>query len=175
MHKSTHNPVKTGNSDLLLLEEFLFKHIGIVIENLKVEKESVEYAAAEFTVKGHLVKYREAKITPTKIGQFVTFWKLIGKGPIMPYQSLDLFDFLVVSVRAGNHVGQFEIKKKVLCEKGIVSTDKKEGKRAMRVYPPWDKTDNPQARKTQCWQLEWFIDFSENVEVNLARLGDFFK
>ena len=175
MRNTTDDPLKTPKANLLAVEELLFKPLGLVIENLKVEKESADYGAAEFTVNDHLVKYRQAKITPTKIGQFVTFWKRIGKGPIMPYQSLDLFNFLVVSVRTENHFGQFVFPKKILCEKGIVSTEQKEGKRAMRVYPPRDKTDNPQARKTQSWQLEWFIDFSENVEVNLARLGDFFK
>ena len=32
---------------------------------------------------------------------------------------------------------------------GFASQDGKGGKRAMRVYPPWDITDSPQAKKTQ--------------------------
>ena len=175
MHNTTHDQLKTGTADLFLVEEFLFKPLGFAIENLRAEKESADYAAAEFTLNGNFIKYRQAKITPTKIGQFVTFWKRIGKGPIMPYQSDDLFDFLIVNVRDENRLGLFVFPKKVLCDKGIVSTNEKEGKRAMRIYPSWDKTDSPQAIKTQKWQLEWFIDFSENVDVDLSRVAGFLQ
>jgi hypothetical protein len=66
-------------------------------------------------------------------------------------------------VRAENHFGQFVFPKAVLGEKGIVSCNGKEGKRAMRIYPPWDIADNSQAKKTQAWQLQYFIKFSENI------------
>ncbi|WP_213105748.1 MepB family protein [Candidatus Protochlamydia amoebophila] len=52
----------------------------------------------------------------------------------MPYDFNDSFDSLVVSVRAENHLGQFVFPKTVLCEKGVVSCNEKEGKRAIRVY-----------------------------------------
>lgn len=80
----------------------------------------------------------------------------------MPYDFNDSFDFLVVSVRAENHLGQFVFPKTVLCEKGVVSCNGKKGKRAIQVYPPWDKTDNSRAKKTQIWQLQYFIKFSEH-------------
>ena len=51
----------------------------------------------------------------------------------------------------------------------ILSSSKKEGKRAMRIYPPWDKTDNSQAKKTQAWQLQYFIKFSER-NFDFARI-----
>ena len=148
--------------DLLLAEDLVYKSSGLILENLKIEDESAEYGASEFTIKNRSVKFRVGKITPTKVGQFVTFWKRIDKGPILPYAFTDSFDFLVVSVRSENHFGQFVFPKTVLCEKGIVSCHGKEGKRAMRVYPPWDKADNPQAKKTQAWQLHYFIKFSDN-------------
>lgn len=66
-------------------------------------------------------------------------------------------------MRAENHFGQFVFPKAVLCEKGIVFCNGKEGKRAMLIYPPWDKADNSQARKTQAWQLQYFIKFSEDI------------
>lgn len=145
------------------LENF-YKASGYSIKNLKNEPESAEYGAAEFTLNDRRIKFRVAKITPTKIGQFVTFWKRSGKGPIAPYHEDDLFDFLVVCVHSGEHFGQFIFPKQVLCEKGIVSTNDKEGKRAMRVYPPWDITDNAQAKRTQKWQLEWFIETPDQLE-----------
>lgn len=164
----------TPHADLLLLEQLVCKPLGLVIKSLIAEKESADYGASEFTIDNRRIKFRVAKITPTKIGQFVTFWKRIGKGPIQPYDLNDPFDLLIVSVRAENHFGQFVFPKKVLCEKGIISTDEKEGKRAMRVYPPWDKADNPQARKTQAWQLKWFIEVHDKKDIDLARVKDLF-
>lgn len=154
-------------NDLQLIEQQVYKPNGYIIRNLKAEHESQEYGAAEFTLDNLRIKFRAAKITPTKIGQFVTFWKRPGKGPISPYSDKDPFDLLIVSVRSENHFGQFIFPKRVLCEKGIVSTEEKEGKRAMRVYPAWDAADNPQAKRTQKWQLEWFI---ENQHVDHSRL-----
>ena len=88
----------------------------------------------------------------------MTFWKRIGPGPISPFDITDPIDFFIVSVRTPHHFGQFVFPKKVLCEKGIVSTPEREGKRAMRVYPPWDVADNPQAKRTQAWQLRYFLE-----------------
>lgn len=153
---------KMIHPDLLLTEDLIYKPSGLVFENLKIEDESVDYGAAEFTINNQSIKFRVGKITPTKVGQFVTFWKRLGKGPILPYDFNDSFDFLVVSARAENHFGQFIFPKAVLCKKGIISSSEKEGKRAMRIYPPWDKADNSQAKKTQTWQLQYFIKFSEH-------------
>lgn len=147
--------------DLLLIEKFVYKPLGLVLQNLKMEEESAEYGAAEFTMDQRSIKFRTGKITPTKIGQFVTFWKRIGNGPIQPYDFNDPFDILVVSARSEQQFGHFVFPKTVLCEKGIVSTDRKEGKRAMRIYPPWDKAESAQAKKTQAWQLPYFIEFSD--------------
>jgi hypothetical protein len=153
-----------SHQDLLLAEDLVYKPSGLIIQNLKIEDESADYGASEFTIKNCFVKFRVGKITPTKVGQFVTFWKRIGgEGPIFSYEFTDSFDFLVVSARAENHFGQFVFPKVVLCEKGIVSCNGKEGKRAMRIYPPWDKADNSQAKKTQAWQLQYFIKFSEDI------------
>lgn len=160
---------KLFHPDLLLAEDLVYKPAGLRLQNLKTEDESEDYAACEFTISEHSVKFRVAKITPRKVGQFVTFWKRVGEEPILPYEFDDSFDFLVVSVRAENHFGQFVFPKAVLCEKGIVSCDGKEGKRAMRVYPSWDEAESTQAKKTQAWQLHYFIKFSEEI-VNSSRM-----
>lgn len=167
--------IKTLHPDLLLAEQLVYKPCGLVIRNLKAEDESADYGAAEFTIDNRRIKFRVGKITPTKVGQFVTFWKRIDKGPIAPYDFNDPFDLLVVCVRAENHFGQFVFPKMALCEKGIVSTDQKEGKRAMRIYPPWDKTNNSQARKTQHWQLEYFVETSEQLPFDFARVQYLFE
>jgi len=99
----------------------------------------------------------KAKITPKKIGQFVSIWKRIGNGPTLPHDVTDNFYYLVVQVEKDNHRGQFVFPKEVLVQKEYVSQHGKGGKRGMRVYPPWDTVDNPQAQKTQTWQLLYFV------------------
>jgi hypothetical protein len=44
---------------------------------------------------------------------------------------------LILFTKARRRFGQF-ISRLVLAEQGIISTHLKEGKRGMRVYPPWD-------------------------------------
>ncbi|MDR0329875.1 MAG: MepB family protein [Rickettsia sp.] len=39
----------------------------------------------------------------------------------------------------------------------------------MRVYPPWDIVINKQAKKTQAWQLEYFLEIPRNKPINYAR------
>ena len=154
-------PLTTIHVDLLWVKTEVYDKIGILAQDIKIENESTDYGAAEFIIENQSIKFRVAKITPTKIGQFVTFWKRIGNGAIQPYDYNDSFDLLIVTVRDANQFGQFIFPKKVLYEKGVLSYGNKEGKRAIRVYPPWDKTDSLQARKTQAWQLKWFIQFPE--------------
>ncbi len=144
--------------DLIKVKTHVYDPNGLNVRNLKLDNESAEYGAADFTIHNQNIKFRVAKITPTKIGQFVTFWKRIDKGPITPYAYQDPFDLLIVNVQTETHFGQFVFPKKILCEKGIISTEEKEGKRAFRVYPAWDKAENPQAKKTQVWQLEYFVE-----------------
>lgn len=153
---------KRVHPDLLSAEDLIYKPSGLFLQNLKIEDEGAGYGAAEFIINNYSIKFRVGKITPTKTGQFVTFWKRLGNGPILPHDFNDSFDFLVVSVRAENHFGQFVFPKAVLCEKGIVSCNGKGGKRAMRIYAPWDKADNSQAKRTQVWQLQYFIKFTEH-------------
>ena len=113
-------------------------------------------------------KFRTAKTTPTKIGQFVTLWKRVEGGPIQPFDVADPFDLVVVSVRTLAHFGQFVFPKTVLYEQGIVSKDGNGGKRGIRVYPPWDKADNKQAKKTQQWQLLYFFEIYPDQQMDVA-------
>lgn len=140
----------------------IYDLLGWKCENIKEDTESKEYGACSFEVNGKKIIFRMGKITPTKIGQFVTFWKRIGKGPIMPYDVSDDFDFLVISVCDKNRYGQFVFPKDVLYEKGIISKNGLGGKRAMRIYPVWDITDNPQAMRTQAWQIKYFFEINED-------------
>jgi hypothetical protein len=161
--------------DLLAAQTLVYEPIGWACKNLVKETESEEYGAFDFELNQHRIKFRVAKITPTKIGQFVTLWKRIGTGPIQPYDMADPIDFFIVSVRDGARFGQFIFPKAVLCAKGIVSKDGNGGKRAMRVYPAWDIAENPQAKKTQAWQLQYFFEILAAHDVNEKLAQEFFR
>ncbi len=151
-----------GHLDLFTAQKFAYKSSGLSIVKLRREVESQEHGALEFEMNKLRIKFRVARITQTKIGQFVALWKRIGTGPIRPYDRADPVDLFVISVRRGDHFGQFVFPKEVLCEKDIVSKDGEGGKRAIRVYPPWDIPDNRQAEKTQKWQLLYFFEIKCN-------------
>ncbi|WP_261808054.1 MepB family protein [Paenibacillus sp. N3.4] len=116
------------------------------------------------------IRFRVARITPTKLGQFVTLWERIGNGPIQPYDVSDPVDFFVISARKGSAFGQFVFPKAVLCDQDIVSNKGKGGKRAIRVYPPWDNPTSRQAQKTQKWQLEYFLEIPVDTPIDYVRV-----
>lgn len=155
--------------NLIETREHVFDKCGFEFKNLEIEKESSKYAACKFDLDRFKIHFRVAKITPAKIGQFVTFWKRIEKGPIEPYTFSDAIDFLIINTKSGNNFGQFIFPKSVLCQQGIISTTIKEGKRAIRVYPPWDLTVSKQAQKTQKWQLEYFLEIPLNHTLNVEK------
>ncbi|MCC9071569.1 MepB family protein [Flavobacterium sp. F-65] len=152
--------------DLLEAKEHLYDACNLACTQPIAEAESADYAAYTFQINNQSAVYRIAKITPTKVGQFVTLWKRSEKGPIAPFEITDNIDYFIVSTRNGSHFGQFIFPKSILHQKGILSDDKKEGKRAIRVYPPWDTTTSKQAQKTQQWQLAYFVTILNDKPVD---------
>src|SRR5581483_7420363 len=134
---------------LLAAKKYIYDSLNFVCTRIEQKAESCEYEACTFNMDGKRIIFRAAKITPTKTGQFVTLWKRIGNGPIMPYDIADPFDVWVVHVSYNGRFGQFVFPKDILLKHGVISQCGKGGKRAMRVYPIWDKADNKQAKKTQ--------------------------
>ena len=151
--------------DLLTAQKLAYEPIGFIWSNLTQEAESQDYGAYTFKMNNQHITFRVAKVTPTKIGQFVTLWKRIGCGPIMPYDIADTVDLFVVSVRDKENLGQFVFPKNLLHEKGFVAKNGSGGKRAMRVYPPWNIPDSPQATKTQTWQLAYFAEIQPATDT----------
>ena len=60
---------------LLETKNLLFDKCKFDVSNIEIEKESSEYCAHRFEINNKKILFRQAKITPTKIGQFVTLWK----------------------------------------------------------------------------------------------------
>ncbi|MCS0601444.1 MepB family protein [Streptomyces sp. LP11] len=134
------------HSDLLAAKALVYDPSGFAC-SLPVpvpEPESAEYAACAFTLRSE-------------------------EGPIRPFDVGDGVDLFVISSRDDDGFGQFVFPRDVLCERGIVSRGGSGGKRGFRVYPPWVTTANRQARATQAWQVNYFLDLGRPGTADLAR------
>lgn len=152
-----------GNLNQTMTE--VYDKYGLNKSNFQFEKESNSYGASRFELNGRKVICRNSKITLKKVGQFVTFWKRSANGIIEPFEETDPIEFYIVNVRTDQEFGQFVFPKSVLINKGILSTTKKEGKRALRVYPKWDIAKNKQAKRAQKWQLDYFYEISDIIAL----------
>lgn len=85
----------------------------------------------------------------------------------IPFSHNDTWDQLIVNIIDNFKQGQFIFPKKLLAEKGIISSTHSPGKLAFRVYPTWEEHLNLKATQTQKWQCSYFIDLSDgpNMEV----------
>jgi hypothetical protein len=153
------------NQLLTKINDKIYNKLNFEVSDYQNELESQEYDACRFKLNGLLIISRTAKITPKKIGQFVTFWKRPNQGEIAPLDDTDNFDFYIINVSSKIRIGQFVFPKSILIKKGIISTEKKEGKRGFRVYPSWDLPLSKQAQKTQKWQLDYFYEISDSNEL----------
>src|SRR5699024_7292144 len=140
----------------------------------KLNIESVEYGACTFKLKGKSILHRVSKITPKKTGQFVAIWKRNKEGITEPFDITDDFDFIIITARNKNNFGQFIFSKSLLADKRIITRNGKEGKRGIRVYPPWDVTTNKQAEKTQNWQTKYFLTIKNDDSTNLELIKKLF-
>lgn len=164
--KNNWNNQKSFPENLIIAKELVYDCCDFEVTEPQPEDESNDYDAYRFYLNGKDICYRTAKITPTKTGQFVTLWKRNENGIIEPFDFSDAIDFVIISVRKNDLSGQFIFPKNILLEKAIFSTATKEGKRATRVYPPWDETTSKQAQKTQKWQLDYFYTITPDLDLN---------
>ena len=163
------------NEILIKTKELLYDQCNFEFSNIEIEKESSEYCAYRFEINKQKILFRSAKITPIKVGGFVTLWKRKNeKSSIAPFEISEDIDLFVINVKTETDFGQFVFPKSVLVEQGII-TNKKEGKRAIRVYPIWDLTESKQAKKTQKWQLDYFINIPSNKTLNINRAKLLYK
>jgi len=163
-------------NELNVLIEKVFLSCELQCSQIKPEEESAEYDATGFKLNTLNVQYRRAKITPTKVGQFVTLWKRDApKQPIRPYQDKDLIDLAIIAARKDEQLGYFIFPLSVLCEHGIVTNGNTLGKRGFRVYPVWDEPMSKQAKKTQEWQLPFFLELSQVQDLEASQLQSYFQ
>ncbi len=157
---------ESEHTSLPLVKQLLYDKCNIVLTDLEWNKESVEYGACTFKLNGHNVEYRESKITPAKAGQFVTVWKRNKCGKTTPFDIVDDIDFIIITSGNSEQFGQFIFPKSLLVDRGIIARLGSEGKRGIRVYPPWETVTSKQAFKTQSWQTEYFINLKPDIDAD---------
>ena len=170
-NENTLTILKSIHNDLIIVKELVYDKCGFKLMNLKQNLESVEYGACSFVLNGQKIQQRISKITPTKTGQFVTIWKRNRNGITEPFDFADELDFVIITAISDNNLGQFIFPKSVLADRGIITRNGKEGKRGIRVYPPWDIATNKQAEKTQSWQTKYFLTIKNHnlTDLNLTK------
>lgn len=156
--------------DFELSKKYIFDKCNLSYSEPRPDKESMEYGAGTFKLNGRTVLVRSSKVTPKKMGQFVTFWKRNDLGVTEAYHMTDAFDLLIINSRSKDLWGQFVFSKTTLAEFKIITRGKVLGKRGLRVYPSWDKAENKQALKTQAWQLRYFINFNKDLKHNFDHI-----
>ena len=170
-----------------------------ITKNLALDEipESSKYEGLIFSIDDNSIVYRKGKTTPDRPGAFLAIWKrpLLDKGnkPI-PLQSNDL-DYLFIQVEShstltaneylGNFpkYGMFIFPVSLLIDKGIVSSSKSKGKTGFRVFPPWSqdrgvigtKVFSDSGKKTQRWQLPYFLEIDEFGLIDSSKLNRIFS
>ncbi|WP_288880474.1 MepB family protein [Pedobacter panaciterrae] len=156
-----HNTSKIFHEDFYGTGKELYAKYGIELRALS-ERESTDYGACNFKLPGKTIEFRVSKVTPKKVGQFVAIWKRNEQGLTQPFEETDQIDFMVISSKTQHNFGLFVFPKSILIAQGVITSKKNDGKRGIRVYPPWDKPTNKQAQKSQSWQIKYFISVDPN-------------
>lgn len=142
-----------------------------IIKAIQEEAQNSDYGAGIFQLNSKSVRFRVAKITPTKVGQFVAFWEKDRNPKNQAFSYEEATDLMVINTFSNeNHFGQFVFPKQVLLKQNILKTAIAKGKMAIRVYPGWEKPTSKQAIKTQKWQLEYFVDLSQSHHSSIQEL-----
>ncbi|MFE2143072.1 MepB family protein [Streptomyces sp. NPDC059456] len=163
------------HGDLLAARERVYDPCGFTCSQPVAEAEGAEYAACAFTLDGRSVRFRAAKTTPTKAGQFVTVWQRSPEGPIRPFDTADPVDLFVIGSHDDDGFGQFVFPVDALVRHGVVSDGGAGGKRGFRVYPPWVSTANRQADRAQAWQVEHFLHLPPDRPLDEARARELYR
>lgn len=159
----TYDELITLPHELYVLVDSWFLPLSYPVENVEKEIAGSEYHAYRFKLNGQNILYRYAKVTPKRVGHFVTLWQrptLDSK--IRPFDKNDKINWVMIFVHDGYHYGMFLFDVGTLVKRGIFSNNLQGGKRAIRVYAPWITPTSKQAIKTQSWQLQHFIDADDN-------------
>ncbi|MGG5505805.1 MULTISPECIES: MepB family protein [unclassified Myroides] len=160
------------DNKLIPLISQLSHHLELTHSNCTKDLECEEYFGYSCQLANFTIKYRKAKITPKKTGQFVTVWQRNAVGITTPFTTLDPFDFYIILTEDGDQTGFFIFPRAILGERGILTTAKREGKRGFRVYPDWELPTSKQALQTQQWQSLYFITCTDFTPQALEKVSN---
>ncbi len=172
----------------LLVQQFL--PLGFKItRDVEVDAvaENSKYDALNFSLNDKRIVYRKGNVTPDRPGAFLSIWQRPifetsnGNKPI-PLKS-DELDYLIIQVEDEFERGMFIFPVEILKEKGIIASATKKGKTGFRVFPPWSqdrgavgtKVFSESGKKTQRWQLPFFIEIAEDGSVDAGELTKVFS
>ena len=160
--------------------------------------EATKYDALNFSLNNQKIVYRKGKNTEDRPGAFLAIWKrpsssIVNNKPIA-LESNEI-DYLFVEVEEHSSIvsnegsindlrkGIFIFPVSILIAKGIISSEKKKGKTGFRVFPPWSedkgvvgmKVFSQSGKKTQCWQLPYYIEINKDGSIDSFKLDKIFN
>lgn len=156
---------------LQYINQTIYEPRQLIVKSVQEEKQNAKYGAGVFQLESKMIRFRVAKITPTKVGQFVAFWEKDSDNKNCPFLYEVAPELLVITTFKNDYeFGQFIFPKELLIKKNILRSKSTNGKMAMRVYPSWDKPTSQQAIKTQKWQSFYFVDMSNLNQPKIDKL-----
>ncbi|MDP9955554.1 hypothetical protein J2X97_001191 [Epilithonimonas hungarica] len=153
------------NIELQHLNDLILKELNLQLSEITPDLECEEYSGFNFKINQTNYKFRKSKLTPKKVGQFVTFWKRDLYGKTVPFDVNDDFAFYIISIEESENSGFFLFPKVILEKENLISSEQKTGKRGFRIYADWHFPNNKQAEKAKLWQTEYFINYSDSDEL----------
>lgn len=157
------NSFENYHPEFKAIKEIFYDKNNLEISHFNPNPEYKNSLASSFSINQFFIQHRVAKITPKKIGQFVSIWKRDFSGKTAAYSFDDKLDFLIISIKEKDQMGQFIFPKPVLLENGIIKSNTSKGKLGIRVYPSWNKALNKQAIHSQNWQLKHFYNVNDSA------------
>ncbi|MDU0814272.1 MepB family protein [Bacillus siamensis] len=156
---------------LSYVNKIFYEPNHLTINAIREEAQNSGYGAGVFQLNSKSVRFRVAKTTPNKIGQFVAFWEKDGENKNQAFSYEKAADLLVINTfTSNNHFGQFVFPKEVLVKRNILKTDTAKGKMAIRVYPSWENPTSKQAIETQKWQSAYFVEMNNKDSFPVQEL-----
>lgn len=117
------------NKALTYVNELLYAPHHLTIKNIQEETQNADYGAGMFQLDSKSVRFRVAKITPTKVGQFVSFWEKDAANKNQAFSYENATDLLVINTfHTNGDFGQFVFPKEVLLQQNILKTANTKGK-----------------------------------------------
>ena len=153
----------------------IYKPNQFTLKSILEEKQNAAYGAGTFQLDNRTIRFRVAKKTPKKIGQFVAFWEKDEHKKNQPFSYDDAPDLLVIATTLDDHqFGHFVFPKDILLKHLILQSSSTKGKMAIRVYPSWDHPTSKEALTTQQWQLPYFVDMSDSTHLPIQKTRELY-